>query len=163
MKENNAISTPKTCTKYKPEYCKQIIKHFEEGYSVESFAGVLGVDRGTIYNWLRDYPEFRAAKRIADEKSRLWAESQLKLQIEGKLKANPIPILFYLKNRFPSDWRDRKEIVNEKEAVEDVSNLSIEDQLEKIEKLKAHLVARLKQTKAEKPIEIEAVKEVESA
>lgn len=157
MSNNKAISTPKTCTKYKPEYCDDIIKHLSEGYSVESFAGVLGVDRGTIYNWLRDHEEFREAKQIADQKSRLWAESQLKQQIEGKLKANPIPILFYLKNRFPNEWRDRKEIVQEKEATEDVSTLSIEEKLEKLEQLRVQLLAQLHKSTPSKAIEIEAV------
>ncbi len=127
-------------TKYQPEYCETLIEHLGAGYSFESFAGLLRVNKSTIYNWLVLYPEFKEAKEVADGLSRLWAETQLKLQVQGDAKANPIPLIFFLKNRFPNEWRDRKEIDLKKDDENKSNNLTLDEQLAQIEAMRAHLL-----------------------
>lgn len=45
-------------TKYKEEYCDLLVKHMSEGLSLESFAGLIGHHKQTIYEWIRDHKSF---------------------------------------------------------------------------------------------------------
>lgn len=146
MSENKVtVSAPKNfskpVSKYKPEYCDMLIEHMADGYSFEAFAGLLKVNRTTLYNWVALHPEFKEAKSIADERSRYWAESQLKEQIQGTLKSHPVPLLFFMKNRFPNEWRDRKEIDLKKDDENKSNNLTLDQQLAQIEAMRAHLLS----------------------
>lgn len=110
-------------TKFKKEYCADLIQHMEKGYSFQSFAGVVGCNIDTLYNWLQIHPQFSDAKKLAFEKSRLFWEKQ---GIEGlfsvtefdeesgvpkKSKSiNSTLWIFNMKNRFPSEWSDKQQI-----------------------------------------------------
>lgn len=48
-------------SRYNPEYCNRVIRHCEEGGSIQSFAGVIGVNRRTVYDWRKVHPDFDAA------------------------------------------------------------------------------------------------------
>lgn len=105
-------------TKYKPEYCGQLIEHMSSGLSYESFAAVVGVNRDTIFHWETLHEEWKEAKAEAFSQSLLFWEKQ---GIEG-LYAETIygdngkPIssksinatiwVFNMKNRFK--WRDKQ-------------------------------------------------------
>lgn len=149
----NLVGQP---TKYKEEYAEKLLKHMARGLTFEAFASKINVERKTLYNWCTKYPEFQRAKDIGVEKSRYRLELNLLKTCETG-KGNVIGQIFMLKNRFPQDWRDRKEIVQEKEATEDVSTLSIEEKLEKLEQLRGQLLAQLHKSTPSKAIEIEAV------
>lgn len=38
-------------SKFKLEYCEQLIEHMESGYSFETFAAVIDVDEATLHRW----------------------------------------------------------------------------------------------------------------
>lgn len=95
-------------TDYKEEYCQELIDHMAAGYSFESFAGLIGVARSTIYKWAEDVPQFSDAKNAAFEQSRLfWEKQGIKGLYEG---INATLWIFNMKNRFPEQWRDKQEI-----------------------------------------------------
>lgn len=95
-------------TKYRPEYCEELIKHFESGYSYESFAGALGVNLDTLYHWQSLFPEFSEAKKIGIQKSRLVWEKMGIHGTMGKIPGfSPAMWIFNMKNRFR--WTDRME------------------------------------------------------
>lgn len=95
-------------TKYKKAFCDQLIDHMAKGYSFESFAGLIGVQRATIYNWVEKHPQFLDAKNTAFEKSRLFWERIGVAGTTGKLPGwNPTGWIFNMKNRF--NWRDKIE------------------------------------------------------
>lgn len=99
-------------TLYKPEYCQKLIKHMQKGMSFESFAGLVGVSKQTIYDWLKANPEFADAKSIAVEKARLfWEEEGLKGIWNHKEGPNLNTALWFInmKNRFPDEWRDKRD------------------------------------------------------
>lgn len=136
-------------TKYKKEYAEQLVKHMAQGYSYESFAGAIGVHRSVMYDWEKRYPKFAEAKALAFDKCRLtWEGIALKNCIEGSGSATQI--IFQLKNRFPKDYRDQKEIVGnpdlpihtktEKIVKHDLSKLS-EEQLIALEEIQSQLLA----------------------
>jgi transposase len=96
-------------TKYKPEFCEMLAEHFAEGYSYESFAGVVGVARATLYLWEEQHPEFLDAKKEHEAKvMHRWEERLAKLADSGV--GNATAIIFGLKNRAGNNWRDKQEV-----------------------------------------------------
>jgi DNA-binding XRE family transcriptional regulator len=111
-------------TLYKEEFCDLLISHMEKGYSYESFAGLLGVSKQTIYDWEKANQEFLDSKKIGTEKSRLFWE---KVGIENivnidtmekdesgsftavKKSLNSAVYIFNMKNRFKDEWKDKHE------------------------------------------------------
>jgi len=54
---------------YLDEYCDKVINLSKAGYLMQEIASSLGVDRTTLYNWGRDFPEFEWALCRAAENS----------------------------------------------------------------------------------------------
>ena len=96
-------------TKYLPEYCDLLITHMDNGYSFQSFAGLVNVSKDTLYEWEKNYIEFSDAKKIGFEKSRLFWE-KIGIDLSKKNFGNPTAFIFNMKNRFPEDWREKHEI-----------------------------------------------------
>lgn len=95
-------------TAYKPEYCEQLLEHMAEGLSFESFAGVIGTCRRTLYYWTEQHEEFLHAKNAGQEKSQLFWEKGMRALAFGKLAGgNAATMLFTMKCRF--GWREADE------------------------------------------------------
>ena len=105
-------------SKYKPEFCEQLIEHMSKGYSYESFASKAKVYRTTLYDWENSHPEWCEAKEEAFLQCLLWWESQgiegLWSETEYNEKGKPTKSksinstlwIFNMKNRFK--WRDKQ-------------------------------------------------------
>lgn len=95
-------------TKYKKEYCEQLIEHFEEGFSYGSFAGKIGVNQDTLYEWEKVHPEYSESKKIGYSKSMYYWEklglSGIKGETTGKFAASPF--IFMMKCRFRDEYSD---------------------------------------------------------
>lgn len=52
-------------TEYNAHYCESIIRHCSEGGSVESYAGKEYICPDAMVSWLEEYPQFKAAVKIA--------------------------------------------------------------------------------------------------
>ncbi len=83
------------------------------GFTDEKLAAALGVSRSTISEWKRTDPEFsatlKAAKSQADAKviDSLYHRAIGFTAIDGSYHPpHPTAIIFYLKNRMPTEWRD---------------------------------------------------------
>ena len=63
-------------SKYNPAYCEQLIEHMAQGYSYESFAGLVRVSSRTLGNWESEFPAWDEAKQIAFACCRLFWERQ---------------------------------------------------------------------------------------
>ena len=109
-------------SEYKPEYCQLIIDHMAKGYSFEACAGKIGVDKITLYRWVKAHPDFCHAKAIAFERSRDFWETiaidnvvntsesgydELGNKVSKSKSLNSAAWIFNMKNRF--GWRDRVE------------------------------------------------------
>ena len=94
-------------TDYKPEYCEMLIEHMAEGYSFESFGGIIEVDETTLYEWAKKHTQFSLSKNIGTQKSMIWWE---KMGRKGMI--NEIPFFndriwrLNMINRFRSKWSD---------------------------------------------------------
>ncbi len=131
---------------YKPEYCKKLLDHMEEGLSFESFGAIPEVSKQTLYTWTEKHAEFLDAKRKGEIKSLLWWERQGKKGLwdetsygengkpEFKKTLNSTVWIFNMKNRHK--WRDRHEIETQvaevNPAVEWLKKLSTEQLLDLI-------------------------------
>lgn len=93
-------------TKYKEEYCQQLIDYMSRGMPYGGFAGQIGVHVDTLYEWEKVNPDFSEAKKLGKAKSLDYfcelAHSQM---IDGKL--NNTAWIFMMKNLH--GWRDKKE------------------------------------------------------
>ena len=79
-----------------------------EGYSLESFAGVIGVAASTVWKWNKEIDEFSEAVNIGKAKAALIWEKRLAI-LATTNEGNATATIFALKNRFPDQWRDKQE------------------------------------------------------
>ena len=95
--------------KYEDAYTQLVEDHLAHGLSFDSFAGVIGVNQDTLFNWLKKYPAFRDARDVGFQKGLLFWERMGLAGATGKLKGfNTGAWIFNMKNRFR--WRDRHEL-----------------------------------------------------
>lgn len=106
-------------SKYKPEYCEMLIKHMADGYSFESFAAIIDLDRDTIYEWTKAHPDFSDAKKRAVAKSQLFWEKIGHGGSLGRIKNfSAAAWIFSMKNRF--QWRDKQPDEEDKTIVQPI-------------------------------------------
>ena len=128
-------------TKYQPEYCQMLIDHMTQGLSFQSFAGVVGVDRDTIYNWIHLFPEFSDARNKANEAGRLSLEKLGIALAAGKVDGNVAAWIFTMKNRM--GWRDRQEIEHTGKDGGPIQTISHEISSEELERRTLAISKRL--------------------
>lgn len=103
-------------TKYKPQYCEMLINHMADGLSFESFAGVIRVDRDTLYEWAKVHKRFSDAKKAGREVGLLYWEKVGRDGLHHETikdedgmtvnrSINATIWIFNMKNRF--GWRDK--------------------------------------------------------
>lgn len=97
-------------TNYDPAFCEQVIELGKVGASKAEMAAELGVVRQTLDNWCEQHPEFLDAVKQAVSWSQAWWEKQGRLATFGGTEGfNATSFIFNMKNRFPSDWKDKVE------------------------------------------------------
>ena len=123
-----------TPTKYTPEFCDKAREFSKTGTTNQQLADALGIGKGTVDRWIVRYPEFKAAveegRGVADKKVELslyqkacggytYTEKKEHRNAKGEvtrvevnhktLAPDTLAIIFWLKNRQPELWRDRRE------------------------------------------------------
>jgi hypothetical protein len=138
-------------SEFKPEYVAQAKIMCEAGATDLEIAQEFGVTVQTIRNWRMKYPDFFAAlklsKPIADERVERslyeratgYSYEAVKLQFDSKrgtweeityiehVPPDSTAMIFWLKNRKPEEWRDRREISGPDGGAIPVANLTAED------------------------------------
>lgn len=95
-------------SKYQPAYCEEVVNFCAEGYSLTAFAGEIGVDRDSITEWAKVYPEFSlAVKRAKAKRARWWEDRGRKIAEEGGPGGQATMVIFGLKNHAPDDYSDK--------------------------------------------------------
>jgi transposase len=95
-------------TKYKPEFCGQLIAHMKLGYSFKSFGSNVNVTCSTLDEWVKNYPDFSVAKQQGKMHERaVWEKIHTKCAITGQ--GNAAAIIWAQKNKFPEDYKERNE------------------------------------------------------
>lgn len=89
---------------YRPEYCDLVKEDMAKGYSLGAFAGLVGVNRSTLNNWMTDHPEFLEAVKEGKAKRLRQGETAMLLGATTKGGVgNPTLIMFWLQNM---GWRE---------------------------------------------------------
>lgn len=120
-------------TDYRPEFCEYARELREKGATYPELALFFGVARQTLFAWRLKYKDFHDALKVgteaADERvvDSLWqratgyehdVEKPFIDQKTGAIKIakhverlppDPTSMIFWLKNRQPDKWRDRRE------------------------------------------------------
>lgn len=91
-------------TKYIEAYCDQVIEQMGTGLSLTAFAGIIGVARSTINEWMGAHPEFSEAVKIGTAKRVHYLERRL---LDGEIGPRVTSHIFALKNADPEEWRDK--------------------------------------------------------
>jgi hypothetical protein len=107
-------------SKYDPAFCDDVVAFLAQGYSIAAFAGKIGVDPATVKRWADDggefsKPEFCDAVKIGRAKAVLWWEERNRELAMGESKANPVSVIFGLKNRAKDEWSDKVTHANDPE------------------------------------------------
>lgn len=97
-------------SKYRAEYCADLIEHGKKGLSFEAFGADVGVARQTLYTWEETHPEFKKARELAQVYClKHWEQVGIDGML-GLIKGfNATIWIFNMKNRFHENWRDRYE------------------------------------------------------
>ncbi len=91
-------------SKYKPEYTELAGNLALLGLTDAEMAGFFGVVESTLNKWKLDYPEF--SESLKEGKEPADGKVARKLYTEA-LAGNVTAMIFWLKNRQPTRWRDR--------------------------------------------------------
>jgi len=106
-------------SKYDPSKNDTVIELMSEGASLVEVADFLDVDRKTIWDWCNeDSPrykdEFCNVIKRGYQKCQVWWEKQGRANLQNK-DFSWVGWFMNMKNRFPEDWRDKKEVENKTE------------------------------------------------
>lgn len=119
-------------TLFKPEFIEQSKKLLAAGWTDVEIADFFGIVPATLYLWKNAHPGFletqKSAKQLADERvvKSLYAKAMgyehdveklvvvdgvpTKIVVREKVPPSDTAMIFWLKNRQPAQWRDRKEV-----------------------------------------------------
>ena len=94
-------------TKYRPEFCEEVIELARGGRSLVEIAVALGVGKASLYDWSEKHPEFSTALAHARDVSQAWWEEQARmgLTLPGFNASLWAKIAF---SRFPDDYQERR-------------------------------------------------------
>ena len=96
---------------YKPEYCELVCEELAKGYSLGGFAGLIGVARSTINDWINRYPDFaEACARASGNRQRHWEGKAIEVGETGGKGSQGQMVIFALTNVGREDWKNRQDI-----------------------------------------------------
>ena len=88
---------------YRQEYCEQVIAFMAKGHSLAAFAGKIGHNQDTVYEWIATHPDFSdAVKRARAARLVPWEEKLM----TATRSAEAACTIFALKNADPNEWRE---------------------------------------------------------
>lgn len=95
-------------SKYEDVFCDVAEVTLSQGYSLAVLAGEIGVCLDTVIEWQKIHPAFSESVKVGRAKgARIWEDRLAKIADEGG--GNATAAIFALKNRMPSEWRDKTE------------------------------------------------------
>lgn len=94
-------------TKYEPRFCEMLVEDMAKGFSLTAFAGLIGVSRSTLNEWIEQFPEFsEAASRGKALRLRDWENVALEMRRNGGGPGGATITVFGLKNMGGDEWSD---------------------------------------------------------
>ncbi len=104
----NPVGRP---TKYEPRFCDEVVADMAKGYSLTAFAGLIGVNKDTLNEWMAVHPEFSdAVTRAKAARLRNWEEVAIAMRTNGGGPGGATITIFGLKNMGGDEWCDRQQV-----------------------------------------------------
>lgn len=104
-------------TSFKPEYVDQARKLALRGWTDVQLADFFDVNVSTIYQWKKAQPEFSNALKVNKEEADEMVRKSLYQRAMGwedddgkRIPPDTTAGIFWLKNRQPDQWRDKREV-----------------------------------------------------
>ena len=85
--------------KYRPEMCATALELMRNGSSKKAVAAALDINRDTLYQWEKKYPELSDTIKKGEELSEVWWEEKARANIDNK-SFNSVLWLMNMKCRF---------------------------------------------------------------
>lgn len=89
---------------YRPEMCEQVLELYINGESDVEVAVALGINKSTLYTWIKEKPEFAAAISTGKDLSECWWQKLGRAGASGKVKIQARVFIANMNNRF--GWRE---------------------------------------------------------
>ncbi len=97
-------------SKYRTEYCRKCIEAGEAGYSLTGFAGMIGVCRRTLNNWMDKHPAFADAVGVHKAtRAKFWEDQLSRIARDGGKTGSATMVMFALRNVAPEEYAARHE------------------------------------------------------
>lgn len=93
-------------SKYRPEYCDEIIELGKDGKSIAQMAAHFDVDKASVYDWAANHEEFSTALARAKAHSQKWWEDQAQKNLSDR-NFNAQLWLKSVASRFRDDYTER--------------------------------------------------------
>lgn len=77
-----------------------------DGLTDEQIAANIGIGRTTFYKWRKEHPEFAQAIAVSKAVADREIENAL---FKAARRGNVTAMIYWLKNRKPDEWRDRRD------------------------------------------------------
>ena len=94
-------------SKYKPEYCEQIIELGKLGKSIAQMASHFDVDKASIFDWAAAHEDFSTALARAKAHSQTWWENAAQQNMDNR-NFNAQLWLKSVASRFRDDYTERQ-------------------------------------------------------
>lgn len=118
-------------TKYKPEYCEQVIEYMRTGAAKKELALELNIHIDTLYEWSEVHPEFsEAIKKGVCLSEGWWVREGRKNLENGHFQT----ALWYINMKNRHGWSDKKSIFQPRK-IPGYAKASLPQQIEIIDKL----------------------------
>ena len=78
-----------------------------DGLIDEQIAHNMGINKATLYDWKKKYPDISDALKAGKEVVDIQVENAL---LKNALSGNITAQIFWLKNRRPDKWREKREV-----------------------------------------------------
>ena len=78
-----------------------------DGLIDEQIAHNMGINKATLYDWKKKYPDISDALKEGKEVVDIQVENAL---LKNALNGNITAQIFWLKNRRPDKWREKREV-----------------------------------------------------
>ena len=97
-------------TKYEPRFCDMVEEEMAKGFSLTAFAGIIGVAKSTLNEWMSEHKEFSdAVSRAKSKRLLLWEKAAMKVAVSGGGPGTATIIVFGLKNMGGDEWSDKQQ------------------------------------------------------
>ena len=134
MSEKNEVKKKSRGRKseYREEYAEQALKLCLLGATDKEIAEFFSVSEQTLNSWKKKFPQFleslKKGKAVADANvaSRLYSRAIGYEYIEH-YPPDTTAAIFWLKNRQPGKWRDKKEVENQVKLGDELESMSDEE------------------------------------